>query len=97
MSQSGAAKDPEDGTSGEKNMVTSDISEEKMKVHRGERYLHDIQVETIQGKSSSGNNNNNNDDDDDDDDNNNHLIQVSRLFSQARVFLIDWGDRLQIN
>ncbi|XP_068680875.1 BRCA1-associated protein-like isoform X1 [Montipora foliosa] len=53
MSESGAAKDPEDGTSGDKNMVTSDISEEKMKVHRGERYLHDIQVETIQGKSSS--------------------------------------------
>lgn len=53
MSESGAAKDPEDGTSGDKNMVTTDISEEKMKVHRGERYLHDIQVETIQGKSSS--------------------------------------------
>lgn len=53
MSESGAAKDPEGGTSGDKNMVTTDISEEKMKVHRGERYLHDIQVETIQGKSSS--------------------------------------------
>ena len=27
--------------------VSSDVSEERMKVHRGERYLHDIQLETM--------------------------------------------------
>jgi len=31
----------------EKDPVSSDVSEEKMKVHRGERYLHDIQLETM--------------------------------------------------
>lgn len=45
-------RDKADCEDGEK--VSNDISEEKMKVHRGERYLHDIQVETMQGKSSCG-------------------------------------------
>ena len=31
----------------EKDPVPSDISEERMKVHRGGRYLHDIQLETL--------------------------------------------------
>ena len=35
----------------EKDSVSSDVSEEKMKVHRGERYLHDIKVETMQRSS----------------------------------------------
>ncbi|KAJ7388720.1 hypothetical protein OS493_035998 [Desmophyllum pertusum] len=40
----------------EKDLVSSDvvISEEKMKVHRGERYLHDIQLETLARSASSG-------------------------------------------
>ena len=49
---SGPLRDKADCEDGEK--VSNDISEEKMKVHRGERYLHDIQVETMQGKSSCG-------------------------------------------
>ena len=49
---SGTLRDKVDCEDGEK--VSNDISEEKMKVHRGERYLHDIQVETMQGKSSCG-------------------------------------------
>lgn len=49
---SGASRDEVDCEDGEK--VSNDISAEKMKVHRGERYLHDIQVETMQGKSSCG-------------------------------------------
>ena len=53
MSGSEAAK--EEGESGggeEKNPVSSDITEEKMKVNRGERYLHDIQLETVTTSSS---------------------------------------------
>ena len=50
MSNSDAAKE-EGGESPagreEKDPPSSDASEEKMKVHRGERYLHDIQLETM--------------------------------------------------
>lgn len=50
QTMSSPLRDKVDCEDGEK--VSNDISEEKMKVHRGERYLHDIQVETMQGKSS---------------------------------------------
>lgn len=46
-------------TGGEqKDPALSNVSEEKMKVHRGGRYLHDIQLETLarnSGKDQSGN------------------------------------------
>lgn len=35
----------------EKDPAPSNISEEKMKVHRGGRYAHDIQLETLAGNS----------------------------------------------
>lgn len=52
MSESDTTKgDVETTAEEEKDPVSSDASEEKMKVHRGERYLHDIKVETMQRSS----------------------------------------------
>ena len=50
MSESDTTTKEDVETAGEeeKDPVSSDASEEKMKVHRGERYLHDIKVETMQ-------------------------------------------------
>ena len=46
MSES-AKEEGETAGAEEKDPVSSDVSEERMKVHRGERYLHDIQLETM--------------------------------------------------
>ena len=46
------------GENGEREEKDSASCEEKMKVHRGERYLHDIQLETMV-RSSIGENENN--------------------------------------
>ena len=56
MSESDSAKGK--GENGEQEEKDSVSCEEKMKVHRGERYLHDIQLETMV-RSSIGENENN--------------------------------------
>ena len=49
MSDSDVAKVDGDGAGRqEKNPVSIEVSEEKMKVHRGDRHLRDIQLETMQ-------------------------------------------------
>lgn len=56
MSESDSVKGK--GENGEREEKDSASCEEKMKVHRGERYLHDIQLETMV-RSSIGENENN--------------------------------------
>ena len=56
MSESDSVKGK--GENGEREEKDSASCEEKMKVHRGERYLHDIQLETMVRNSIGENENN---------------------------------------